>query len=106
MTYLSKIKTSLHKSSVETTRMMSAHLRAETRASGWPEHIVRGMHVSYSDGAFSVHSHPDHRDEILNLEYGTPNTQPTAAIRRYENRTAEAERFLLGRTMHHLRKSS
>jgi len=106
VTYLSKIKTSLNKSSLETTRMMSAHLRAETRASGWPEHIVRGMHVSYDDGAFSVRSHPDHRSEVLNLEYGTPDTQPTAAIRRYENRTAKAEEFLLNRTAHHLKASS
>jgi len=106
VTYLSKIRTSLNKSSLETTRMMSAHLRAETRASGWPEHIVRGMHVSYDDGAFSVRSHPDHRAEVLNLEYGTPGTQPTAAIRRYSNRTAEAEKFLLGRTAQHLKASS
>ena len=106
MTYLKAAKQSLHKASLETTRFMSAHLRAETRASGWPEHIVRGMHVTYDDGKFSVHSHPDHKDEVLNLEYGTPGTQPTAAIRRHANRTSEAEKFLLNRTSHHLAASS
>jgi hypothetical protein len=102
VTYLKAAKESLHKASVETTRFMSAHLRSETRASGWPEHIVRGMHVTYDAGNFAVHSHPDHRDEVLNLEYGTPGTQPTAAIRRHANRTSEAEKFLLGRTAKHL----
>lgn len=81
---------------------MSAHVRAETRASGWPEDIVRGMHVKYTDGQFSVHSHPDHKDDVLNLEYGTPDSQPTAALRRYSNRTSEAQKFLLGRTAVHL----
>lgn len=102
MTYFKKAKQSLHKASLETTRLMGAQLRAETRASGWPEHIVRGMHVKYDDGQFVVHSHPEHKDDVLNLEYGTPDSQPTAAIRRYANRTSEAEKFLLGRTSVHL----
>ena len=105
MTYLSKVKESLHKASIETTRMMSAQLRSEARASGWPSHIVRTLHVAHSDGAFTVHSHDDHRAEALNLEYGTPGTQPTAAIRRFANRTSESEKFLLGRTMKHLGSS-
>ena len=100
-TYLSKVKESLHKAAIETTRFMSAQLRAEARASGWPSHIVRNLHVTHSDGAFSVHTSKTHRAEAMNLEYGTPSTQPTAAIRRFSNRTAEAEKFLLGRTIKH-----
>ena len=82
---------------------MSAHLRSETRASGWPERVVRGMHVTYDDGKFAVRSHPTHKAEVLNLEYGTPDTQPTAAIRRFNNRQYESEKFLVKRTMHHMR---
>ena len=103
MKYIQKIKTSLDKASLDTTRLMSAHLRSETRASGWPERVVRGMHVTYGDGKFAVRSHPDHKDEVLNLEYGTPDTQPTAAIRRFNNRQYESEKFLVKRTMHHMR---
>ena len=105
MTYLSKVKESLHKASIETTRLMSAQVRSEARASGWPPHIVRTLHVSHKDGAFAVHSHEDHHSEALNLEYGTPSTQPTAAVRRFANRTSESEKFLLGRTMNHLGSS-
>ena len=101
MSYIQQLKTSLHKASLDTTRLMSAHLRSETRASGWPERVVRGMHVTYDDGKFSVKSHPDHKAEVLNLEYGTPGTQPTAAIRRFNNRQSESEKFLMSRTMHH-----
>ena len=105
MTYLSKVKESLHKASVETTRLMSAQVRSEARASGWPSHIVRTLHVSHNNGSFAVRSHEDHHAEALNLEYGTPSTQPTAAVRRFANRTSESEKFLLGRTMKHLGSS-
>ena len=102
MTYLSKVKESLHKASIETTRLMSAHLRSEARASGWPNHIVRNLSVRHNDGEFTVHSHDEHRSQVLDLEYGTPSTQPTAAIRRFSNRTSESEKFLIGRVGKHM----
>ena len=102
MTYLKRAKESLTKASVETTRFMGAHLRSEARASGWPEKIVRNLHVRHSDGAFTIHGNPTNKAEILNLEYGTPDTQPTAAMRRFNNRQQEAEKFLVNRAMRHL----
>jgi hypothetical protein len=102
VTYLKKARESLNRASVETTRFMGAHLRSEARASGWPEKIVRNLHVRHSDGAFTIHGNPTHKTEILNLEYGTPDTQPTAAMRRFNNRQQEAEKFMLARTMQHM----
>ena len=102
MTYLKKARESLNRASVETTRFMGAHLRSEARASGWPEKIVRNLHVRHSDGVFTIHGNPTHKTEILNLEYGTPDTQPTAAMRRFNNRQQEAEKFMLARTMQHM----
>ena len=91
------IHSAVKQASHDTSRFMSAHLRAEARNSGWPEHIARTMHVSYGDKGFTTHTHPDHRAAVLDLEYGTPGTQPTAAIRRFGNRTREAERFFTKR---------
>ena len=91
------VHSAIHSASVETSRFLSAHLRGEARASGWPDHIVRHMSVSYSGDGFNVHAHNQHHSEIGNLEYGTPGTQPTAAIRRFANRTGEAEQFFAGR---------
>ena len=102
MTYFKKARESLNKASMETTRYMGAHLRSEARASGWPDNIVRNLHVRHSDGAFTIHGNPTHKTEILNLEYGTPDTQPTAAMRRFNNRQQEAEKFMLARTMQHM----
>ena len=81
---------------------MGAHLRIEARKSGWPEEVIRHLSVQHKDGSFNVHAHESHKNQVLNLEYGTPSTQPTAAIRRFGNRTASAESFLVRRTMRHL----
>ena len=82
---------------------MSAQLRAEARASGWPHKIVRGLHVRYTpNDGFTAHVHPDHFDEAQDLEYGTPGTRPTYAIRRFSNRLSESEEFLTERIFAHL----
>ena len=76
---------------------MTSHLRSEAHASGWPKHIVNNMHVSYGKEGFQANVHESHEAEAKNLEYGTPSSQPTAAVRRFSNRTQEAETFLVGR---------
>lgn len=92
----------LHKSSVDTSRFLSAHLRSEARASGWPEHIVSHMGVTYGSGGFNAHVHDDHHDDAMRLEYGTSSTQPTAAVRRFANRMQGAEEFFTKRLSKHV----
>jgi len=77
---------------------MSAQLRAEAKASGWPSKIVSGLHVRYtSNDGFTAHVHPSHFADAQDLEYGTPGRRPTYAIRRFSNRLSESEEFLTSR---------
>ena len=92
----------LEHASHETSRVMTNHLRAEAHASGWPSHVVRNMKVRYGSEGFETHVHDAHHAAAQDLEYGTPSTQPTAAVRRFSNRTQDAEKFLLGRLSTHL----
>lgn len=92
----------LTKASHETSHFMTAHLRAEAHASGWPTHVTRNLSVKFGEEGFETHVHDAHKADAQNLEYGTPGTEPTAAIRRFGNRTQEAEKFLLGRLSHHV----
>ena len=92
----------IHKASLDTTRLMSAHLRTEAQNSGWPDPVVRNLHVRYSDGEFNVYGHKNHTKDIQNLEYGTPSSHPTAALRRFANRTTQAETFFVSRLSQHL----
>ena len=103
MKYLEQVKKSLHTASHDTSRLMSAKLRTEALASGWPAHIARSLHVRYNEGNFTVHTHPTYKDHVLDLEYGTPSTSPTAAIRRFKNRQYEAEKFLVKNAHRHLK---
>lgn len=102
----SKTQRAVHVSAHETTRYMSAQLRSEARAAGWPDNIVSGLHVKYHpEKGFTTHVHPSYHAQALDLEYGTPGQQPTYALRRFANRDsdrAEAESFLLGRLSEHL----
>ena len=68
---MSKHKKALAKAAHETSRFMSAHARAEARAAGWPEHIVRGVHVRYSpdNHKFTTHTHHAFTEDAKNLEY-------------------------------------
>lgn len=91
------VNSAVHSAGLETSRFLSAHLRGEARASGWPEDVVRHMRVSYGEDGFNAHVHKSHIKEANNLEYGVPGTGPTAAIRRFANRTGEAENFFAAR---------
>lgn len=97
MKEIKAFKDALEKASNDTAHYMTAHLRAETKASGWPDHITGGMRVSHNNGTFGVHYGDSHKDQVHDLEYGTPDRRPTAAIRRFSNRTREAEKFLVQR---------
>lgn len=85
------------KASVDTSRLLSAQMRSEARASGWPNDVVSSLSVSYSKDSFNVNVHKRHYEKVMDLEYGTPETQPTAAIRRTMNRTQSAQTFFVGR---------
>lgn len=84
----------IKKASRESSRYMSALMRTEARASGWPEKVVRSISV---DDSFNVNVDEKHHSLAMNLEYGTPDTQPTAALRRMGNRTQEVEHFFVKR---------
>lgn len=98
---VSKFNHAVKSASHETTRLMSAHLRSEAQASGWPSHVSRTLRVTHSKDGFQSHVSEKHHAEALNLEYGTPSTQPTAAVRRFNNRQAEAEHFFVNRLEQH-----
>jgi len=100
-----KVNDALTKASHETTRFLSAHLRTEERKSGWSDDVVNSMHVSYSKDGFASHVSKKHFAKAQDLEYGTPDTQPTAAVRRFNNRTAEAQHFLVNRLFKHIEDS-
>jgi len=80
---------------------MSARLRSEAQASGWPSDVSRTLRVTHGKDGFEAHVAKNKYEKAMDLEYGTPSTQPTAAVRRFKNRQEEAEHFFLGRLEKH-----
>ncbi len=97
-----QIKRALGRAGIDTSRHMSVGLRKEARTSGWPRHIVNSMRLNYTRNGFSVHIHDRHVPEAMDYEYGTTERQPTAAIRRYMNRSQSSETHFLNRLVKHL----
>jgi len=99
---LKHFKSAIETASKETAAFMTAHVKAEANVNNWPSHVVSSLHVTHGKDGFRVKVHPDHRDEALDWEYGTPGRQPTAAMRRFNNNTRDSEQFFLGRLKAHL----
>jgi hypothetical protein len=88
----------LVQSSKDTAKFMTAELRQEAINSGWDPAIANSLRVTFHKNKFSVKYPDKNKDKVLNLEYGTPATSPTAAIRRFSNRLDNAEKFLMQRS--------
>lgn len=69
---------------------LSREVRRHARDSGWPRHLSESLGVEHSGGHLRV-SVPDHlADEVMDLEYGTPSTPPSGAMRQFLNRSSRA----------------
>ncbi len=77
--------------------MMTAELHKECLASDWPPALVKRLKVKFSEGKLVIDIPPSLKKQVDALEYGTPSVQLTAALRRYGNRTDNAESFILKR---------
>lgn len=99
------LHSAIHKASHETSRLATAHLRAETSNSGWPSHLSHSIGVTYGKDGFEVHVPESHHSEALDHEYGLPGQQPNPAIRRVANRTGDVETFFVNRLYKHIEDS-
>lgn len=96
------LPSAIKRATVETSMFMAAHLRNEARASGWPDKVVSSLSVVPSKSGFDISAPKSMVSTINDLEYGTPDTFPTAAIRRFANRQSEPTNFYIGRLNSHM----
>lgn len=71
-----------------TDSYLSSALRTHAASNGWPQNLSQSLGVHHHDGHVRV-SIPDHLvEQAMDLEYGTPSTPPSAAVRQFLNRTS------------------
>lgn len=85
----------LAQSAQKTAVMMTAELRQECLSSGWPSSVVSRIRVKFEGNKFIYDIPEDLKNQVGDLEYGTPSKQLSPALHRYGNRTNNAESFLL-----------
>lgn len=68
------------------TMAMSNALREQAAASGWPQELAASLGVRHEGGAYRVSIPRRHATAIMDLEYGTPTSPPSAVIRQFLNR--------------------
>jgi hypothetical protein len=93
---------SIHKAAQDAALHMTADLRSSAEDHGWDSDVVKNMHVSYTDGKFSLNIHPDYQSRAFVHEYGNETVRPTAVLRKYEHQMGDVSKFFNKRFVKHL----
>lgn len=64
-------------------------LQGGASSAGWPSHIVSSLSVKNLNGSIFIDYPNTLSNEILDLEYGTDSTQPSAVMRKFKSRNAD-----------------
>lgn len=92
-----KYASALTQAGQETAIVMTAQLRSQCIASGWDKSVADRIKVTFSSKGFKVIYPDEVKRDVENLEYGTPSSQPTAAIRKFMNRLDKPASYMLSR---------
>lgn len=92
----------IKKASEMTAISMTGRLRKTAYENGWDPSITRNMQVDFDEEeGFGVSFASEVADSAMNMEYGTEEIRPTAAIRKYNNSKHAEQAF-----MTHLKKNT
>jgi hypothetical protein len=92
-----KYSASLIQAGRETAVFMTAQLRAQCKSSGWDAATANQLKVGFDDDGFKLVIPERLKDEVFALEYGTTSTQPTAALRKFNNRLEGVASYMMTR---------
>jgi len=86
-----RLADSARKIANQTSLLMTSDLRQSAMDNGWGAEVASNTHVMYDGKSYLIDVRSDLESQAMDLEYGTPSTRPTAAIRKYSNNTQDAE---------------
>ena len=68
---------------------LNTDLKGSATTAGWPSHVVSSLSVKKLDGSVYIDYPSVVSNEVLDLEYGTENSQPSAVMRNFKNRNSD-----------------
>lgn len=76
---------------------MTAELRMSALNNGWDANSAFGTNVVHKENSFNLDIDSSVNTQVMNLEYGTEQSRPTAVFRKYGNNTSKIEKALISR---------
>lgn len=83
------------KAAVTTATYMTADVRHSAMKQGWDIETASNTNIMYDGTEVKVHIDAGFESQAMDLEYGTESSRPTAVLRKYGNRTQDAEKVFL-----------
>jgi hypothetical protein len=62
------------------TENYTQQLRDKAQAAGWPLYICTALSVSYVNGQYVVNVNPDVKEQVDDLQWGTPDSPASTVI--------------------------
>jgi hypothetical protein len=90
-------KTSLKAAGTETAQFMTSQVREELLAGGLDSRMVAKVRFRFFNNKFELKMPPKVKKAVETLEYGSSDKPPSAVLRKFANRTQEAEKLLTQR---------
>jgi hypothetical protein len=92
-------KTALKAAGTETAQFMTSQVREDLLAEGLDSRMVAKVRDSFLNNKFELKMPPKVDKAIKELEFGSSTKPPSAVLRKFANRTQEAEKFLSQRAV-------
>lgn len=92
---MKSLKDAAAKAALDTAQFVTNSVRSSAQEHGWDAEVTSNTNILFNGEKFNVEVHPDHYDQAMNLEYGTELIRPTAVLRKYDNKSEEAEDFFV-----------
>lgn len=86
---------SARQAAADTARFITSDLRNHAESSGWDTDTAASMQVMFDGKGYKVEVAADFQNQAMTLEYGSEQQRPTGAVRKYANRTAQAEKVFI-----------
>lgn len=90
-----KLEDAAAQAALDVAEFITQDLQASANQHGWDSEAVKKTRVVYTGKAYDLSVAPEVEHRVMNFEYGTEVTPPTAVVRKYSNNTKKAERFFI-----------
>ena len=92
-------KTALKAAGAETAQFMTSQIREDLLAEGLDSRMVAKVRYRFFNNKFEIKMPKKVDKAVKELEFGSSTKPPSAVLRKFENRTQEAEKFLSQRAV-------